>query len=166
MDQQVVRQQVLELYQKYGGLVLRRCQRLLGDSSAVEDAAQEVFVRILENLEGFREEASAVTWIYRIATNVCFEIMRRNSKRSSIVLASGLVEVLVSQKDTAERQLICVEELSQFLKRLSAKEFQIIVLTYVDEMSQEEVAKTLNLSRKTVWSKLKCLQQRIQARRR
>jgi len=57
------------------------CRRILGSASDAEDAAQETLVKAWLGLDGFERRASAQTWIYRIATNVCFDILASRQRR-------------------------------------------------------------------------------------
>mgnify|MGYP001796784050 CR=1 FL=1 len=64
------------LYRQYGPLVLGRAVRLLGNQQAADDALQEVFVRVVRGYDAFRKDASPVTWLYRITTNYCLNVLR------------------------------------------------------------------------------------------
>ncbi|MEM7675507.1 MAG: sigma-70 family RNA polymerase sigma factor, partial [Myxococcota bacterium] len=67
----IQRERIAALYERYGRLVENRCRFVLRDADAAQDAMQEVFVKVIRNLDQFREEASPSTWILRIATNHC-----------------------------------------------------------------------------------------------
>jgi len=64
-----------EIYARFQPGVLRFLSRLVGEEEA-EDVAQEVFLRVDRGLEGFREESSIGTWIYRIARNAALDRLR------------------------------------------------------------------------------------------
>ena len=63
------------LYRQYGPVIYARCCRLLGDRAAAEDATQETFMRVHRHLD--KAPAEALAWIYRIATNTCYDVLRR-----------------------------------------------------------------------------------------
>ena len=65
-----------ELYTQYGGTVYGRCQYLLGDRTKAEDAMQDVFAKALGHWHEFRSESSPVTWLVRIATHHCLNVIR------------------------------------------------------------------------------------------
>jgi len=59
-----------EIVHQYGRLVSSLCWRMTRDEEAAREAAQEVWVAVLEGLDGFRGESSLSTWIYSIARRV------------------------------------------------------------------------------------------------
>ena len=62
--------------------VLRLCLGYCnGNEPQAKDLAQEVFIKVWDNLKTFREEASLSTWIYRITVNTCLVHIRNNKKR-------------------------------------------------------------------------------------
>src|SRR5947207_2890634 len=65
-----------QLYQRYGGSVYGRCLFLLKDRTKAEDAMQDVFAKALQHYSGFRSEASPLTWLIKIATHHCLNLMR------------------------------------------------------------------------------------------
>ena len=64
------------LYVKYGSAVYGRCRFILRDGSAAEDAMQDVFARAMVNEGSFRNEASPLTWLMKIATHQCLNLNR------------------------------------------------------------------------------------------
>lgn len=72
------------IYRTYAKLVYGVCLRNLRDPIEAEDAAQDVFVRVLLKLHTFRGEAAFSSWLYRLAMNVVLMRFRKNRKSISL----------------------------------------------------------------------------------
>jgi RNA polymerase sigma-70 factor (ECF subfamily) len=133
------------LYDRYALSVYRRALRMLGNSPDAWDAVQDVFIRVFRFRDEFRREASAMTYLYRIATNVCLTaIRRRASRESSPDLA--LVTTTPGEQSRAEaRQLLRL-----LAARLDDRKLAIAALYFVDDLTQDQIAEVVGLSRKTV----------------
>jgi len=91
------------LYRRYGAMVLRRCRQLLRREDLAADAMQETFVKVLRN----RERLSArypSSLLYRIATNVCLNMLRTQRRRPA-VSADEMLEGMADPERLEERIL-------------------------------------------------------------
>jgi RNA polymerase sigma-70 factor (ECF subfamily) len=69
------------LLEQYRPALTGHCYRMLGSVVDAEDAVQEAMLRALKGMEGFREQSSLKTWLYRIATNVCLDTLEATNRR-------------------------------------------------------------------------------------
>src|SRR5262245_61025598 len=109
-------------------MVHRRARKLLGDEQAAWDALQEVFVRALRGQAAFREDASPMTWLYRITTNYCFNLLRDAGLRTAKLRHHASARP--PQLDTNDPELRVA--LTQLLDRLPAELCEIAVYYYLD----------------------------------
>lgn len=142
---------VEQLYVRYGPALLRRARAILGSEAAARDAVQETFVTALRSEAQFRREASPMTWLYRITTNHCLNVLRDSSRRQEL-LAERVAdaETEPAQQPSHDDRLT----LAQVLRRVSPELQEIAVFYYVDRMGQEEIARLLSVARRTVGNRL------------
>jgi RNA polymerase sigma-70 factor (ECF subfamily) len=141
------------LYARYGAAVFGRCRYLLRDDAAAEDAMQDVFAKALLNETSFRGEASALTWLLKIATHHCLNLMRAQGapwrdRYADLQLARGEAHggpSAMEARDAVRRSLARFDEETQ----------QAVVHYYVDEMTLEEVATLLGRSVPTLRKRLR-----------
>src|SRR3989338_8349294 len=79
-----------EIVKRYQEKVFSLCISMVGQSNA-EDAAQEIFLKIYESLSQFKGESSFSTWVYRVTSNHCLNILSKN-KREKMESLEDLVE--------------------------------------------------------------------------
>lgn len=70
-----------ELMRRHEDLVFAVCLRLMGSREGALDAAQETFLTVFRKADRYRAEAAFTTWLYRVATNTCFDLLRKAKRR-------------------------------------------------------------------------------------
>src|SRR5512140_1465292 len=78
-----------QLVRLYDQSVLRLAMNLLRSPEDARDVYQEAFLRVYKNLHTFRFDCSFHTWLYRIVTNICLDMLRKRKVRKE---ESGVVE--------------------------------------------------------------------------
>ena len=152
------RVEIAKLYERYGYAIHRRCWRLLGSEAEADDALQEVFVRVMRYGDGM-PGTSPLPWLYRVADRHCFDRLRRRKRREQPGDAERVVAALErAQADSDGRYGGEGGETLQTVARVLAACREAVqetaVLYYVDEMTQDEVASAVGVSRKTVRERL------------
>jgi len=146
----------------YGALVRRHQDRiyrlLLHLTGSREDAlelAQEVFIKAWEALPAWRPDAQFHTWLYRIASNVALDVLRRRK----VVQFEPLQDDYEAPADAPgpEAQLQAKQSvlaLDAALARLSPEHREIVLLREVEGLSYDEIAASLGIDVGTVKSRL------------
>lgn len=140
-----------ELYRLYGASVHGRCRYLLRDNTRAEDAMQEVFAKAWVHLDSFRAEASPLTWLMKIATHHCLNVLRaeRAPWRRAFRLYRESSAETVGPAGLEERETV-----RQLLSRFDSETQAAAIHYFVDEMTLEEVATLLGRSVPTVRKRL------------
>ena len=73
-----------QLYEAHVDHVIHHVGRLLGPRAEVEDAVQEVFVRVHKSLRDYRGDSQFSTWLYRVTRNVAIDHLRKRKKTVSL----------------------------------------------------------------------------------
>ncbi|MBI5509653.1 MAG: sigma-70 family RNA polymerase sigma factor [Deltaproteobacteria bacterium] len=131
---------VRDLYERYGRAVYRRCQYFLKNDAGAEDAMHDVFVKLVERQHEFRAEASPLTWMIRITTNHCLNLIRgsRAKWRERYEMTVKVDQALPrpAGATTLERRQLVLSVVG----KADARAVAAAVYYFVDEMSQEEAA--------------------------
>jgi RNA polymerase sigma-70 factor (ECF subfamily) len=144
---------MLDLFERYGDVIFRRCLRLLRDEAEAHDAVQDVFLKALTRGSSYDGRGAPLTWLYGIATLHCLQALRNRGRRAAL---DGELPARGPQNPDAENRLlvrILLEDLEPELQ-------QMVVLRFVDGMTVEEVAEVVGISRKTAGKRLAAFAER------
>ncbi len=135
------------------------CYRMLGNAQEAEDIAQEAFVRAYTNIHTYDQNRKFSTWLFRIATNLCIDRIRKKkpdyyldaevpgteglNMYSQIASPDELPEVQVEKMEMQER-------IHYEIGRLPDKYRSVIILRYIEELPLQEIGDILKLPLGTV----------------
>ncbi len=139
----------MEIYRRYGPALLRKCERMLGNRPDAEDIVQGIFVDL------YRKGKTDVDlpYLYRAATSRCLNRIRDSRRRRELLAEHG--EVLISAgPGMPEARAISVDLLAQLVGSLDKKSGEILVYRYMDQMTGDEIAALLGVSRRAVTKRL------------
>lgn len=154
MPDTATRTQVEILYNRYGSMVYHRCLRILGNQQDALDATQEVFARVMRHYGSFRQEASPSTWIMRISTNHCLNVIRNRRGRQAKLTAH---KQELQPRDRGERAFDAVDRIElirTLLTRFDPEIQRLVIHHYIDGMTKEQIAQAVGLSVPTVRKRL------------
>ena len=134
---------ITTLYRRYGDLVQGRCRTLLRNDADAQDATQEVFLKAHRYASEFRGDASPSTWLFRITTTTCLNMMR-SRKRHPEDPVEVLPEMLC--QDSVLDQLMVRQLLQLALKEEDERTQACLIYHYVDGMTHEEAGDMLGIS--------------------
>ncbi len=150
--------------------------RMLRQEQDAEDVTQQTFLNVLENLHGFRGEASFSTWLLRIASHAALKIIRKRKNQNTISLEEATEpaensdtiphpEFIADWRQSPE-QLVHTREVQRLLDaaltHLDEKHRLVFLLRDVEGLSIKETAEALGLSEAN--TKVRLLRARLQLR--
>ncbi|MGH9691720.1 MAG: RNA polymerase sigma factor [Candidatus Acidiferrales bacterium] len=139
-----------EVYRQYAPAIFRFCRRALPTREDAEDATTEIFMKVRQKLGTFDSSRPFTAWLYKVASNHCWDMLRRRRVRQD--LETGDVETLpLEHPDPSQLERLQAEHTSKEvrtgLEQLPDRARVALVLRYYAEMSYDEIAETLGVRR-------------------
>lgn len=123
------------IYRMYARSCYTLAMRILGDAGAAEDVVQEVFLRVLSMLRGFRGDAPFGAWLKRLTANATIDVIRRN-RRFDADDAATILETTAAVGTDGE----VAADAWSLLQRLPPRARAVLVLHEVEGYTHRELA--------------------------
>lgn len=152
--------EIVDLYQ---ARLYQVCYRMLGNKHEAEDITQEAFLRAFINLHSFDQKRKFSTWIFRIATNLCIDRIRKKKPDYHLDAQVPGTDGLDMYSQIAASEELPVEQLEKMemqeriqyeINRLPDKYRSVIVLKYMEELPLQEISEILDLPLGTVKTRI------------
>lgn len=148
-----------ELVELYQDKLFHMAYRMLNNRQEAEDIVQDTFLRVYKNLDKYDENLKFSTWIYRIATNLCIDRLRKRKPSYSLDAESSEHEgldgysMIPSDNRTPESEVLLTETqriVHQAIETLPPKYKTIMMLRYIQDMSLQEIGDVLDMPVTTI----------------
>lgn len=133
----------MDIEQQYDKL-LRYCYMKLRDRTLAEDITQETFIRFFESKD-YHSIGKEMAYLYTIARNLCIDSFRKQ-KDELIEDLPAKIQEMPESRDKVE-SIVDRVSIEQALDRLTADEREAVVLRFSGELSVEDIAKSMDISR-------------------
>jgi RNA polymerase sigma-70 factor (ECF subfamily) len=135
----------MESYKRYGSALLRKAMRILQNQDDAQDIVQAVFVELLSR----GQTEPDLPYLYSAVTRRCIGFMRDRDNRERLLRLQqpalrGTVRI------ECERMVIDLDLLVKLSEKLDPVTHEVLVYRYYDEMTQEEIASILGVSRRSI----------------
>lgn len=143
--------------------IYHHCFRMIGDRHEAKDLAQEAFIRAYTNIHSFDDNRKFSTWLYRIATNLTIDRLRKRSpdyyldEEISGTEGLNMYTQLSSEEVLPEEEVLRLElndRIHQEILNLKPIYRSIIILRYLDEFSLKEISEILDIPLGTVKTRI------------
>jgi RNA polymerase sigma-70 factor (ECF subfamily) len=141
-----------DLVERHWRRIYKLCLFYLGDPRDAEDAAQQVFEKILKKHSQFQGQSAPYTWIYRIAVNTALNMLRRRKIVRWLALEKAGEPRAAAASDPAldmERRQEEMEKrkrLQAGVARMSAREKKAFYFFYYEQLSHKDIAAIMGTS--------------------
>ena len=152
------RVEIEAVYREHGHVVLRRARRILGNDTDAREVLQEIFLSLLDRPDQFDRRSAVTTFLYAMTTNACLNRLRNQRRRAGLLAREARAEGAAAGEGGAT--LDAARLLADLPERLA----QVAVHYFIDEMTHEEIAEVLGVSRRQVGNLVARVQE--EARRR
>lgn len=152
-----------EVYERNFEFVWRSLRRLGVASSALDDAAQEVFLVVHRRLPEFAAQSSLKTWLFGIVLHVAQRAARTAARRRTAELPEHeLVARGGTPQDEVQRRE-AIKLLYSLLEQLDADKRAVFVMAELEQMTAPEMAEVLGAPLNTVYSRLRAARRDFEA---
>ncbi|MBZ5540948.1 MAG: RNA polymerase sigma factor [Acidobacteriia bacterium] len=139
-----------ELYQEYAPAIFRFCRRALPTREDAEDATMEIFLKIRGKLGQYDSTRSFSAWLYKVAANHCWDLLRRRKGRQGKE-TEDVSALPLEHPDPSQLERLIEQRTSQEVRRaldhLAPRARMALVLRYYSDMSYDEIADALGVRR-------------------
>lgn len=139
----------MQAYLRYAPALLRKAERILQSRADAQDIVQGVFVELLQS----RSPREDFSYLYRAVTNRCLNMLRDRATRARLLREHDAL-LRGPERTTCEDRSIDLQLLGKLVASLDAAHAEVLICHYFDDMTQEEIAELVGVSRKTVGVRL------------
>jgi RNA polymerase sigma-70 factor, ECF subfamily len=142
-----------QIYRNYERPVFRHALYLLGSREDADDVKQETFLRAYRMLASFRHDCDLQTWLYKICSNLCYDLLRRKQRRPQISLDSESVASYLAEEDERNNPVLLAERaqtldaLLKILQGMPMPQRHVITLYLLEGFDYARIAEILGCAR-------------------
>ncbi|HTR54874.1 MAG TPA: sigma-70 family RNA polymerase sigma factor [Kofleriaceae bacterium] len=136
-------------YRAYGPALVRKAQRVLRNRDDAVDVVHALFVDLLPKWSSDVD----LPYLYRAVTNRCLNLLRDAGTRARLLAQQGDAAAPLGRV-RLEDEVVGSALIAALAQRLDEGHFEVLVARFVDDMTQDEIAQQLGLSRKTIGKRL------------
>jgi RNA polymerase sigma factor (sigma-70 family) len=139
-----------DLYREYAPAIFRFCRRAMPTREDAEDATMEIFMKLQDKLSQYDQGRSFTAWLYRVAANHCWDMLRRRKVRQGKETEDVDEMPLEAPEPNQLEKLIeerTSEEVRKALDKLGVRARMALVMRYYSDMSYDEIADALGVRR-------------------
>lgn len=139
-----------DLYREFAPAIFRFCRRAMPTHEDAEDATMEIFMKLRDKLSQFDHTRSFTAWLYKVAANHCWDMLRRRKGRQNKE-TEDVDDIPLEHPDPNQLERLIEErsneEVRKALSKLGVRARMALVMRYYSDMSYDEIADALGVRR-------------------
>ena len=156
-----------EILSRYETSVITFCYAFVRNRESAEDIAQEIFLRVFRNAQRYKPIAKFTTWLYKIATNLCINELKKGKLRQCLSLhetigsdpeGTKIIERIVA-KDTSPISNLERQEtqalIDKAIQQLPDDQRITIVMVEYHQMAYQDIAEVLGVTESAIKMRVK-----------
>ncbi|HUS28027.1 MAG TPA: sigma-70 family RNA polymerase sigma factor [Kofleriaceae bacterium] len=147
-------------YRAFGPALVRKAERVLRSREDAVDVVHGLFADLIPR---WNKDVD-LPYLYRAVTNRCLNMVRDRNTRARLLEREGTAAAPVARVKL-EDQVVGVGLIAALAEKLDESHMEVLVARFVDDMTQEEIAEHLGLSRKTIGKRLDRIRDEVLALR-
>ena len=141
-----IKQEINNIYNKYASLVHARCRKILKSDDDAWDVTQEVFIKLIKSYNSINNKQALLAWLIRASTNRSISQLRKKQG----VLFDESLHTESEPRETNERKTLNRAIIAKLFKPWDKKTIEIIIYTYIDGYTQEEISEIMGIGQSTI----------------
>lgn len=141
-----------QLYLQYADAMYNVCLRILQHQAEAEDALQEAFIKVFNNIQQYRNESSIGSWIKQIVTNTCLNVLKKRK-----IIFNELddnVELSETESDNNNETDFSIDDIKKAIEELPQGYRVVFNLFTFEDYSHKQIADMLEISESTAKTQL------------
>lgn len=145
-------EQFLAVIQANKGIIYKVANSYCQNAEDRKDLVQEITIQLWKSFDNYLSQYKLSTWMYRIALNVAISFYRKENRRKELSnpLSEGILEFADSHPESLDESIVFLQKFIAELKELD----KALMLLYLEEKSQKEIAEILGITVTNVATKV------------
>jgi len=145
----------MQAYERYGRALIRKAERILRNQEDARDVVHALFVDMLQK----NEPEPDLPYLYRAVTHRCLTLLRDEKNRARLLAQNDAV--LAPARTRCDDRVIDMDLLLKLVGKLDHATCEILICRFFDDLTQDEIAEMVGLSRKTIGKRLDAIREAV-----
>ncbi len=147
---------VLHFWNMHSEQIYKQCLRRIKDQDLVDDAMQEIFIKLYRNASSLENHTNPTAWLFLVAKNQCLDYIRRRTRRGDMLFRDLPQNYITNAVDPCphDKNMEISILVEQMLKDLSTVDKFLLYLHHKKGFSLHELAKMFKVSKSTIAKKM------------